>query len=81
LVIDTRVKWEDFSGYGPFSSNDGRRIAMELPEGTVHVWDAESGKRLLRIVVGKSCDIEFSRDGHWLGVAEKDKTIRLWKID
>jgi WD40 repeat protein/tRNA A-37 threonylcarbamoyl transferase component Bud32 len=73
-------------------SSDGRRLAGEMQVQVndsgmitsphmVKVWDLESGKELLSLVLGNSGGITavaFSPEGNWIATATADRLIRVW---
>jgi hypothetical protein len=61
-------------------SPDSRRIAAGGTDGTIKVWDTESGQQLLTLQ-GHFENINgvlFSSDGSRIVSASVDKTIRIW---
>lgn len=61
-------------------SPDGALMASSSEDGTVEVWDAETGRELLRFRghSGKVMSIAFTPDGGRIVSGSDDKTIRLW---
>ncbi|KAF9879030.1 WD domain-containing protein [Colletotrichum karsti] len=61
-------------------SPDGRWIASASADGTVKVWDAETGRHMDTLVghmAGVSC-VAWSPDSGTLATGSDDKAIRLW---
>src|SRR4029077_13812651 len=69
-------------------SSDGKTIATAGDEAVIRLWDAATGKRLLRLEGHKPVDgyrghmlaVAFSPDGKQLVSGGIDKTVRLWDI-
>ncbi len=60
-------------------SPDGRRMASGHAGGSVRVWDADSGKLLLRLEgVQATGEVAFSPDGLRLASVYGDGTVRVW---
>jgi WD40 repeat protein len=63
---------------------DSKRIASIGAEGTMKIWDAETGKQLVSVQAPLedrdpwfTC-IVFSPDGHYIATGGSDNAIRLW---
>src|SRR5207302_510773 len=69
-------------------SSDGKTIATAGDEAVIRLWDAATGKRLLRLEGHKPVDgyggnmlaVAFSPDGKQLVSGGIDKTVRLWDV-
>lgn len=59
---------------------DGKTLASAGFDGTVRIWDAESGRvaHVLRGHAGRVSRVSYSRDGTLLASAGDDRTVRLW---
>jgi WD40 repeat protein len=63
---------------------DQRRAVSGADDGTIRLWDVESG-RCLRVLDGNTKNIlsvEWSADARWIlsGGGAADKTVRLWDV-
>jgi WD40 repeat protein/serine/threonine protein kinase len=62
---------------------DGQRIALGATDGTVLVWEAPTGKELLRTKLHDDAvmGIAFSSDGRTIATASWDHTVKIWDGD
>jgi WD40 repeat protein/predicted Ser/Thr protein kinase len=58
------------------------RLALATAEGTITVWDAESGQEELALIghQGSAFALQWSPDGHRLASAGQDGTVRIWDV-
>ncbi|KAG2337995.1 WD40 repeat-like protein [Suillus weaverae] len=62
-------------------SPDGKRIACGLLDGTIQVWDMETGEALCAPLQGHTSrvmSVAFSPDGHRIVSGSGDNTVRVW---
>jgi WD40 repeat protein len=61
-------------------SPDGLRLASAGQDGSVRVWDAESGRELVVLRGHTDCayTVAYSPDGRYLASGSSDGTIRVW---
>ncbi|KAG9086618.1 hypothetical protein FS749_003521 [Ceratobasidium sp. UAMH 11750] len=66
-----------------FSPNS-RRIVSGSDDGTVRIWDAETGDPVLEPLKGHTRGVNsvaFSPNGRWIASGSDDETIRLWDAE
>ncbi|KAG8724799.1 hypothetical protein FRC09_013985 [Ceratobasidium sp. 395] len=72
-------------GFGPVAfSPDSRRIVLCGDDGTLHIWDAETGDAALEPIRGHSgrvTSVAFSPDGRWIVSGSNDRTTRVWDAE
>jgi serine/threonine protein kinase len=72
------------AGTGPIwsvaYSPDGKTLAMGIDDGSVRLWDAQSGQLMSRIPAhtGPIWNLAFSNDGATIATASDDGFVRLW---
>ena len=69
----TRIAW----------ANDGRRLASPSRDGTVRIWDTETGLAFLEIPAAPNLwvtDAAWSPTGKLLATSSGDKRIRIWDV-
>ena len=85
LFGDTERDLRQFKGHqgqitGLGLSQDCRRVVTGSIDGTVRVWDAQTGLEIEKLDVGTPVNsVALSRSGNEILVGANDKTVRLWK--
>ncbi|MFX9551999.1 hypothetical protein ABTO49_20620, partial [Acinetobacter baumannii] len=59
----------------------GKLLASASQDGTVKVWDVETGRELQTFRAGRPLhSVRFAPDGHTLAAAGRDGTVRVWEV-
>jgi WD40 repeat protein len=63
-------------------SPGGLLIASGSIDGTVRLWEVQTGKEIRRFKgrTGEVSDVAFSPHGRWIASGGVDKTVRLWDV-
>ena len=78
-----------FSGHGKGVRNggiafspDGKWVASSGNDGTVQVWEAETGKVIFKLTghTGPTFGVAFSPDGKSLASSSVDRTVKVWQL-
>ncbi|KAG1800887.1 uncharacterized protein HD556DRAFT_967441 [Suillus plorans] len=69
--------------YSVAMSPDRKRIACGLYDGTIQIWDTETGEALCAPLQGHTgyvASVAFSPDGHRIVSGSADNTVRVWDV-
>jgi len=71
----------DTKSAAPTFSPNGRLLTTETAVGSVRVWELKTRRELFSVTssASEANRVAFSRDGHWLAVANTDK-LSLWEL-
>ncbi|ARI81869.1 WD40 repeat domain-containing protein [Microcystis aeruginosa] len=87
-VLANRMEYNRLEGHNSrvnsvSFSRDGKTLATGSDDGTIKLWDVETGQeiRTLSGHNGKVNSVSFSPDGKTLATGSEDKTIKLWNVE
>ncbi|KAL1663070.1 quinon protein alcohol dehydrogenase-like superfamily [Schizophyllum commune] len=78
---ETLVIQAEASIYSVALSPDGTKVVSGLLDGTLRLWDAETGRQIGGAMRGHDstvCSVAFSPDGLRIASGSEDHTVRLW---
>ncbi|WP_063006254.1 WD40 repeat domain-containing protein [Nocardia salmonicida] len=66
--------------YGLSFNENGRRLASSHYDGTIHIWDTDTGKILFDLLGhrGTVIAVAYNRDGTYIASTGNDGTLRTW---
>ncbi|MFC9897267.1 WD40 repeat domain-containing protein [Nocardia sp. NPDC127579] len=66
--------------YGLSFNENGRRLASGNYDGTIHIWDTDTGKILFDLLghCGSVITVDYSPDGTYIASVGSDGTLRTW---
>ena len=65
--------------YSVMFSPDGSRFVSVSEDGTIRIWDANNGRRLMVLNAKNSvCDVDWSSDGRWIVSGGQNGAIQIW---
>ncbi|MHC5057665.1 MAG: WD40 repeat domain-containing protein [Planctomycetota bacterium] len=80
VQLDTAGEW--WKGESCVFSPDGRIVAGARYNHSIHLWDAEDGRLMCRLIDPHRAvsSLDFSPDGRLLASGGGDGTVRLWDV-
>jgi WD40 repeat protein len=77
------TKFSPGSVIGIAFSPDGARLAAGILEGSIHIWDVSTGRRLRSFQADsfEIWDLAFSPDGTRLASGGYDRAVKIWDVD
>ncbi|KAF7967810.1 hypothetical protein HWV62_32965 [Athelia sp. TMB] len=79
-VYKGHTHWVTSAAFSP----DGRRIASGSFNGSIHIWDAETGLLAVGPIQGgadRILSVAFSPDGHTVASGSMDGTVHIWDAE
>jgi WD40 repeat protein len=64
-------------------SADGKRVISGSDDGSLRIWDAQTGMPARKIFAGHNavCSVAVSNDGTHIAAGSTDNTIKIWNVD
>lgn len=79
ITVPIEPKAWTYSAYSP----DWKRVAIGIKDGTIHVFDMENGKELLKLEGHTDVveDVAYGPDGTRIATVSDDKSVKIWDAE